>query len=144
MMRSNQTDQMARRLQQFLAKQAPELTSTIGIAADGVSPLLTIKASGSTVALCRLNRRSFVGYNIVGELSSDMAQGFPEHECWLSIISAMAADRVSKLAIITAKVGCADFYLSQSATPAESDMATSSGNFLLNLSNSAELGSVGV
>jgi hypothetical protein len=140
-LRSNQTDQMAKFLQQSLQFLAPELAITASADASN-NPLLSVSLAGSAIALIRLNRRTFDGFNIVAELDATAGMGFPEHECWLAIISSASFIEVAKLTKACAGAGASVVkFVTTSSAPAQSDLVFANAT---DIPNDPRLGSVGL
>jgi len=136
-LKSNQTEQMAKRLKQDLEKLAPELK----IAAAG-SASISVKDGEDVVALIKLKRRSFEGFNIVHELSESAGQGFAEHELWLALKDDTSLERCAKLVKAAAAAGASEMKLVKTAeAPAEADLIEA--NVAATIPNDARLGAVG-
>jgi len=136
-LKSNQSEQMAKRLKQDLEKLAPELK----VAADAAASL-EIKDGQDVVARIALKRREFEGFNIIHELSSSAGQGFPEHECWLAMKEDTSLERCAKLVKAAAAVGASELKIVKTAeAPEAADLIEA--NVAVALPNDARLGSVG-
>jgi hypothetical protein len=134
-LKSNHTDQMAKRLEQDLKLLAPELS--IKLKADG---LIEIKKAAAVLALAKLKRMSFDGFNIVAELSGSAGEGFPEHQAWLVIKNDATLGEIAKLVKAVAAAGAAELKVVESAAPAEADMVEANAT---SIPNDARLGAVG-
>lgn len=135
-LKSNQTEQMAKRLKQDLEKLAPELK----VAAQAAS--LEIKDGEDVVARIALKRREFEGFNIIHELSSSAGQGYPEHELWLALKDDSSLERCAKLVKAACAAGASELKLVKTAdAPAEADMVEA--NVAITLPNDARLGAIG-
>lgn len=140
-LRSNQTDQMAKRLKQDLEKAAPEYKCFVASDAAG-NPMIRINDGSADVALARLKRRSFEGFNITLELSPEAGQGFPEHEMWIAMKNDASLERCAKLIKIASAQGCSELkFVPTVAAPVEADLVDA--NVTLTLPNSPLLGSIG-
>jgi hypothetical protein len=139
---SNTKEQLAKRLKQDLQAAAPEMSvSALQAAADG-QPLLEIRdASAVLIAIAQIKRKTYVGFNIVAELSASAAEGLPEHDLWLVIKNDQSQAVTAKLAAVAHRLGTASFKLCPSAAPAEADAVDA--NVALELGNDPRHGAVG-
>jgi len=135
-MKSNQSEQMAKRLKSELQALAPELTCTI------LDSEVTVFDGATVIALIKLARRTFDGFNIAYELSSEVGQGFPEHDCWFAVKSDITRSRFARVSKAVFAVGCSEVKLIEtSASPAESDLADA--NVVVVIPNDGRIGSIG-
>lgn len=136
-LKSNQTHQMAQRLQDDLKRLAPDLTSALS------DNLITISDStSSVVAQILMQRRQFDGFNIAYELDSSAGQGFPEHQCYLAVISSMSLEHVVLLAKAVSAMGCSETnFIKTVAAPAPADLVDANVSAII--PNDARLGSIG-
>lgn len=140
-LRSNQTEQMSRRLKQDIQKLAPELTTASEQDASG-NPIIAIKDGEDTVAIAKLKRRSFEGFNITLELDSSAGNGYPEHEMWLGMKDDTSLERCAKLVKACAAAGASELKIVKTAeAPTDEDLAEA--NVSATIPNDARLGSVG-
>ncbi len=139
LMRTNQREQMAKRLKQDLEKLAPEFS--VAPSTYNSEPLLSISDNTGVVALAWLKPRSFEGYNIVAELSSDAGQGYPETELWLDVINSTSLARMAKLVKAATHIGASSFKLLTSAAPATADLVDA--NVVEELPNDPRIGASG-
>lgn len=140
-LRSNQTDQMAKILQQTLQKAAPEYSAISASDAAG-NPMIRINDGTQDVALARLKRRTFEGFNITLELDASAGNGYPEHELWFALKNDQALAVCAKLTKAMATAGCSELkFITTAAAPVEADLIEA--NVIITLPNDARLGSVG-
>lgn len=136
MLKSNETEQMIKRLKADLKIIAADLSS------ESDSESITLKSSGTAVAVIVLKRRSFEGFNILNELSSEVGQGFPEHEAYVVLKADAALAVIAKVVKATAAIGCSSMKIAQtSAAPAKADAVDA--NVVAELAADARLGAVG-
>jgi len=137
-LKSNQTEQMAKRLKSEIEKLAPEFK------VENSGTLLTVKEDGAAVSFIKLQRRSFDGFNIAYELSESAGQGFPEHECFVAFKDDFAHEKFAKIVKCAASAGCSEMKLCK--VPAASTLDASSAaesSVTATIPNDARIGSVG-
>ena len=137
MLKSNETEQMAKRLQADLKIVAAELSSS-----KPQENAVVVKAGAVTKAVIVLKRRSFSGFNILNELSSEVGQGFPEHEAYVVFKADATLVEIAKVIKVTAAIGCSSMKVCQTAAEPTVDDAVDA-NLQAELSNDARLGAVG-
>lgn len=137
---NNTRDQLAKRLKQDIQLLAPEFTVAAGATAAG-DPTLTVSNAAGVQALIAIKRRTYVGFNIVAELSASAAEGTPEHECWLDLNSTLAIEESAKLIKAAAGIGCSSMKILAAAAPAEADLVEA--NVKADIPNDARVGYVG-
>lgn len=135
-LKSNQTEQMAKKMQQTLQKLAPEFTIEL---AD-VS--VTVKSAGAVIALIKMSRRSFDGFNIAYELSTSAGQGFPEHECFFAFKSDQAMEACVKISKAVFNAGCSEVkFIKTASAPVDADLVDANVSSVI--PNDAFNGSIG-
>jgi hypothetical protein len=137
---NNTRDQLAKRLKQDLQLLAPEFTVAVSACADG-NPSLTLSNAAGVQAYIAIKRRTYVGFNIVAELSASAAEGTPEHECWLDLNTGLGLVEVVKLTKAAAGIGCSSLKVLSSAAPADADLVDA--NVLADIPNDARVGYAG-
>jgi hypothetical protein len=138
---NNHREQMAKKLKADLQLLAADLACKLSD--DAGDPLIELKSGSTVVALLKIQRRKFDGFQMLAELSSDSAQGLPEHECWVAIRDTMAHDRFAKISKAAFGIGASSLKLvvKNGADPASSDLVEA--NVTAEIPNSARLGAVG-
>jgi hypothetical protein len=76
---SNSKEQIAKRLKANLGLRFPGYSVASAVDTNGNPALILTNASAVDVAAFVVARRSFVGFNVVAELSASAAEGLPEH-----------------------------------------------------------------
>lgn len=137
MLKSNETEQMAKRLQSDLKIIAAELSTE-----KPQENALVIKSGADVKAVIVLKRREFNGFNILNELSSEVGQGFPEHEAFVVFKADCTLVQIAKIVKATAAIGCSSMKICQTAA-APSVADATDANLQAELSNDARLGAVG-
>lgn len=137
MLKSNETEQMIKHLQADLKLIAAEFSIE-----KPSENALVIKSGAEAKACIVLKRRSFSGFNILNELSSEVGQGFPEHEAFVVFKADASLAAIAKIVKATAAIGCSSMKICQTAAaPSEAD--ASDANLVAELANDARLGAVG-
>ena len=137
MLKSNETEQMIKRLQADLKLIAAELSVE-----KPQENALVVKSGADVKAVIVMKRREFNGYNILNELSSEVGQGFPEHEAFVVFAADCTLVQIAKLVKATAAIGCSSMKVCQTAgAPSVAD--ASDANLQAELGNDARLGAVG-
>jgi hypothetical protein len=137
MLKSNETEQMVKRLQADLKIIAAELSIE-----KPSENALVIKEGADAKAAIVLKRRTFEGFNILNELSSEVGQGFPEHEAYVVFKNDCSLAQIAKIVKASAAIGCSSMKICQVSTaPSAADAVDA--NLVAELANDARLGAVG-
>ena len=136
---SNQKEQLAKRLKADYELRSLGLTVELGAHSVSGDPLLTLKVGATVVALCLISRRSFVGFNVVAELSSSAAEGLPEHIAYLLQLNSNSQLLTAELAMVAKQLGTSSIKLGFKAAPVEADLtdANVAGEFANDARNGA-------
>jgi len=137
---SNTRDQLALRLRQNIERLAPEWA--VSASHESGDPAIKVTEDSDTIAAIVIRRKSFVGLNIVAELSSSAAEGLPEHDVFLVIKDDLSPAKAAKLTKAATLLGCASLKVCEKAAPSASDAAESS--VTAEIPNSADFGAVGL
>jgi len=137
MLKSNETEQMVKRLQADLKIIAADLSIE-----KPSENALVIKAGADVKCAVVLKRREFSGYNILNELSSEVGQGFPEHEAFVVFKADATLVQIAKIVKAVAAIGCSSMKICQVVTAPTVADATDA-NVQAELGNDARLGAVG-
>lgn len=140
-LRSNATDQMAKRLKQDVQLLAPALTVSLAADANG-NPYVQVSNGATSVAIIGLSRRHFQGYNIVAELSPSAGEGFPEHQAVLAVKSDTTPSTMALLTKAAMSAQASELAIVETvAAPVLADLAAAATAII---PNDARLGSVGI
>jgi hypothetical protein len=163
---TNTRVQMGKRLLQDLQLAVPQFTYTQSEYTDGngaYDAILSITdSSANPIALVAIVAKSFFGFNVVAELSSNAAVGLPETDCFFVMdtsIGSITYDSVAQMLHETFRLGAASTQIiNQSAahgftamqalvfpgyTIPSTPVTPSYANVTSTIANDARLGAVG-
>lgn len=137
---NNTRFQLAQRLTQNLKSLNPDCT--IAQSTDGIDPALAISDTSGVIAVAVIRQKTFIGLNIVAEISSSAGEGTPEHDLFLAMLPTTSPSRASKLSKAASLLGTASLKIVEDATPLAAHCVDA--NVTAEIPNSAEFGSVGI
>jgi hypothetical protein len=141
---TNSRIQMMKRLKQDIQYSIPSLTITDSPLSTG-EPGIMLSVSGTDVAHVAIKGRDFNGFNVVADLSSSAAVGFPESELFLQIdtnAAGMDYNMAAKIMHNVSKLGCSiNKVIASTASPAAANAVDA--NVTAEIANDARLGAVG-
>ena len=141
---TNSRIQMMKRLKQDIQYSIPSLTITDSPLSTG-EPGLMLSVAGVDVSHVSIKGRDFNGFNVVADLSSSAAVGFPESELFLQLDTnavGMDYNMSSRIMHNVAKLGCSITKLIAS-TASPSPANALDANVTAEIANDARLGAVG-
>ena len=143
-LQTNQRQQMIKRIKQTIKLSIPSVTVSDAPLASG-EPGIMLTIASVDVAHISLQPKTFNGFNVVAELSTSAAVGFPETELFLQLDTAAAGMSYDMAAIImhnASKLGCSSIkVIASTASPAAANAVDA--NVTSEIANDAILGSVG-
>lgn len=140
---TNTRIQMMKRLKRDIQLSIPSLVITDSPA--GSEPGIMLSVAGVDVAHASIKPKTFNGFNVVAELSSSAAEGYPESELYLQIDTnavGMDYNMAAKIMHNASKLGCSLIKLIASTAAPDPANAIDS-NVTAEIANDARLGAVG-
>lgn len=141
---NNSSQQLMKRFKRSMQRLAPAYTLVDGTLANG-NPAVTIKSGATVIAYCAVDTMSFSGFNIVGDLSSAVGEGTPEHvfkAYFDTDASGMNRDVEALFVALAARLGCAVTEVYEN-TSAAAEAALIAANLKQSIPASDETGAVG-
>lgn len=141
---TNSRQQMIKRIKQDIKFSMPAVVTTDAPQANG-EPGIMLSIAGVNVSHIALSPRSFNGFQVVAELSSSAAEGFPETDLYLQLdtdAAGMNHNVAAQIVHNASKLGCSMIkMIASTASPAAANAIDA--NVTAEIPNDARLGAVG-